>query len=98
MSGSNESGYLRAQTDAFAVEAGKGMYNATRTVSGENRDFFLRTISAMTPGWAGAGELRVLECGVGDGVWLDVLREGRKHGSTQVNGFDLTPELVQLAA
>ena len=98
MTTNSDSSYLDDQLRAFTRQVGKGTYSAARPCEGASRDFFLEVLAtAVGQRWNAAVELRMLECGVGDGVWLDAIREQRKQSFTWASGFDVTPEMVLAA-
>jgi SAM-dependent methyltransferase len=91
--------YLDDQRLAFREQVARGVYSASHYARGANREFFLRVVrTALGARWSSTEELRILECGVGDGRWLDAIRADRQTGISEVSGFDVTEEMTAVAA
>ncbi|MEO7762398.1 MAG: class I SAM-dependent methyltransferase [Casimicrobiaceae bacterium] len=88
------------QRQAFGSLVRSGVYSTQFEHSPEAEKFFAECIENAVSGMAPSRVLRVLECGCGTGVWLDQVRsrlEFRGNAGGQYHGFDLTPEMVDLA-
>lgn len=89
--------YKKIQTEAFAKEVMSGTYSAEHKRKGESVVFFVKVISeALGTDWDSGKLATVLEAGMGDGGWLEVLADARR-GAIECSGFDITPEMVSLA-
>ena len=88
------------QRQAFGSLVRSGVYSTEFEHSPEAVKFVAECIENAVSGMAPSQILRVLECGCGTGVWLDQVRsrlEFRGNAGAQYYGFDLTPEMVDLA-
>lgn len=85
---------------AFGSLVRSGVYSTQFEHSPEAVKFVAECIENAVSGMAPSKALQVLECGCGTGVWLDQVRsrlEFRGNAGGQYYGFDLTPEMVDLA-
>jgi 2-polyprenyl-3-methyl-5-hydroxy-6-metoxy-1,4-benzoquinol methylase len=89
------------QKESFAELIQRGVYSVDFDHSAQARRFVAECIQGIaaaiqTP----RNEIAILDCGCGTGAWLDCV-EGtvRLSGSTSIQcyGFDLTPEMVEVA-
>ncbi|MEP7083348.1 MAG: class I SAM-dependent methyltransferase, partial [Betaproteobacteria bacterium] len=88
------------QKQAFGSLVRSGVYSTQFEHSLDATKFVAECIEYAVSGLTRSAALRVLECGCGTGVWLDQVRSrlellGRPGG--QYFGFDLTPEMVDIA-
>lgn len=90
--------YIIKQREVFAAEAEKGTYGFSHFHSSKSRRFFLQILEHSLAGlWKTKETMRVLECGVGDGAWLETIMQERIWAPNEIAGFDLTPELVEIS-
>ncbi|MFQ5535041.1 MAG: sulfotransferase [Sphingomonadales bacterium] len=92
--------YGRRQRQAFGSLVANGVYGQDFRHSDEAEAFFVACMRASIDGIVSAKRLTVLECGCGTGIWLDTLRRKcltGKAGPHALYGFDITPEMVEIA-
>ena len=88
------------QRQAFGSLVRSGVYSTEFEHSPEAVQFVADCIDDVVSGMAPSRAVCVLECGCGTGAWLDLVRgriEFRGTVAGQYYGFDLTPEMVDLA-
>ena len=90
-----------AQRRAFGALASEGEYSAEFHHPARAQAFFLRCLRRVLPADMPSHGYRVLECGCGTGAWLSLVQRelaGRRTSArADIFGFDLTPEMVDLA-
>ncbi|MDQ2695108.1 MAG: class I SAM-dependent methyltransferase, partial [Pseudomonadota bacterium] len=89
-----------AQAQAFGSLVQQGVYDAAFRHSQPARNFFRDTVRQALGAMPESRSLAILECGCGTGAWLDCLRNEVLHDSGSRHryyGFDLTPEMVEVA-
>lgn len=90
--------YREILKKSFKKEVARGTYNSSHFHSANSRCFFLSVLeNVLAEKWHSRDVLRVLEAGMGDGAWLETIIKARTWARTKIYGFDLTPEMVDLA-
>ena len=91
--------YESIQKEAFGVLVREGIYDENFTHSDEAKDFFrARLVAALSR--VDKGEVSILDCGCGPGVWLAGAKDvAGSVGRSDIRlfGFDITAEMIQLA-
>jgi len=94
-------GYEEVQSSAFSALVKDGTYSGSFDHPQPARLFFQSVMTGVLTelGRALASGLSVIDCGCGNGTWLDYLTglEGAEH-IRSLRGFDLTPEMTEVAA
>lgn len=95
-------GYRGAQQSAFGSLVNQGVYGTGFRHGDTARAFFESAMDAVIKEHrpAPAAPLRVLDCGCGPGAWMEALDEAsaqRDWPELEQYGFDLTPEMVDVA-
>jgi len=92
-------GYEATQRRTFGRLVRAGVYGTGFEHSAKAKNFVRNCLRTWVP-VAGDRGLRILDCGCGTGVWLDFIRGELERGgdsSHQYYGFDLTPEMIEVA-
>lgn len=93
------SDYQAVQTKNFGALVRAGSYGLDFDHKPEARAFVRDCINETFP-FNGASRPRILDCGCGSGAWLDFIRRqlrSRDESSCRYYGFDLTPEMIEVA-
>ena len=90
--------YEQNQKDSFGSLVEKGIYHTGFRHSADLERFFRESMACAFQHVSNANDASVLDCGCGAGVWLDTLGEmDNPWNSVRYHGFDLTPEMVDVA-
>jgi SAM-dependent methyltransferase len=90
--------YEQSQKEAFGSLVANGVYHTGFRHAAELESFFRTSMGCAIEYVSDTNDAAVLECGCGAGVWLDTLGEIDKPWKTvRYYGFDLTPEMVDVA-
>jgi SAM-dependent methyltransferase len=90
--------YEAERRQAFADEVRRGTYNARQLPGDQARHFVVTAfVHSMGEAWSSTAPLSILECGMGTGAWLEAIAGARPAAPLELSGFDLTPEMVELA-
>lgn len=92
--------YEAVQVDAFSTLVNDGTYSASFTHAAPMRRFFSEVVTAALAELRthSASGMSVIDCGCGNGAWLDQLTELPGAGRIgALYGFDLTPEMIDVA-
>ena len=90
--------YESTQVGAFAALVEDGTYSENFDHAPRAQEFFNGVMSQVMNELADTRQLRVLDCGCGNGAWLDFLVNTVSPGAGEtVFGYDLTPEMVDVA-
>src|SRR5436305_1884344 len=91
--------YAEVQRRSFGELIEQGTYSAFDHTSHAKR-FVESCVVAAVESLGGAKSLAILDCGCGNGLWLDVLRRMpilANRTDDRYYGFDLTPGMIELA-
>ncbi len=97
----SKTSYQAVQQDAFGDLVRKGVFNEKFQHADWARTFFTETLQSLLQELPRDRSARVLDAGCGSGVWLEEVRGvGLTTGRAdmQLYGFDITPEMVDIAA
>lgn len=93
-----EKSYETTQIDAFAALVNDGTYAEDFDHAPQAQEFFALVMSAVTKSTPGLGRSSVLDCGCGNGAWLDFLASRMSEADFgQYFGYDLTPQMVDVS-
>jgi SAM-dependent methyltransferase len=96
----NRLAYEKAQTSAFSALVKDGTYSDDFDHGKPSQQFFRGVMSDAMSALSSnlKNDIRVIDCGCGNGAWLDYLTSIDAKGNiASVHGFDLTPEMVSVA-
>ncbi len=90
--------YRAVQQQAFGTLVRDGAYDEGFEHAPSMRAFFEKCLGDVFKRIDGGNGLRVLDCGCGPGAWMDVVyRMEKPRENVEYYGFDLTPEMVEVA-
>ena len=93
-----EKSYESTQIEAFTALVSDGTYSEGFDHAPQAKEFFGRVMSLVIKDITGLGGSSVLDCGCGNGAWLDFLAsEVAGESFSHYFGYDLTPQMVEVA-